>query len=61
MADKPKQSRMDAMRAETRKIVWPTKEQTVQYTLIVVAIAAAVAVVCWVLDLAFNALVGLVI
>ncbi len=61
MADKKAPSRMDGMRAEMRKIQWPTLAQTVQYTAIVLAIAAAVAVFCWVLDLVYSWLVGLVI
>ncbi|WP_308540053.1 preprotein translocase subunit SecE [uncultured Murdochiella sp.] len=61
MADKKAPSRIDGMRAEMRKIQWPTSSEVVQYTLIVLVIAAVVATFGWILDLIYGWLVGLVI
>lgn len=61
MAEKKAPSRMDGMRAEMRKIQWPTVPEVVQYTFIVLVIAAAVAVFGWILDLIYGWFVGLVI
>ena len=49
------------LRAETRKIVWPTKQQTVNNMLVVVAAVLIVGVFVWVLDLIFGGLVAAVI
>ena len=35
---------------EVRKVVWPTRKETTQMTLIVIAMVALVAVILWVLD-----------
>lgn len=35
---------------EVRKVVWPTRKETTQTTLIVIAIAGLVAVILWALD-----------
>lgn len=61
MAEKKKTSRMEGMRTEARKVQWPTKEQTIQYTGIVLLIAAVVALAAWGLDLVFSWLMGLVL
>ena len=61
MADKKAPSRIDGMRSEMRKIQWPTSSEVVQYTLIVLVIAAVVATFGWILDLIYGWLVGLVI
>jgi len=38
-------------RVEIRKVVWPTRKETVQTTSIVIAMVAAVAVFLWLLDM----------
>ena len=35
---------------EVRKVVWPTRKETTQTTLIVIAMVALVAVILWILD-----------
>lgn len=61
MAAKKQSSRIQGARAEYRKIQWPTKQETIQYTAVSLVIALAVALFCWVLDLAFGGIVGLVL
>ncbi len=38
-------------RAEVRKVVWPTKQETIQTTLIVFAMVVVVAIILWFLDM----------
>jgi preprotein translocase subunit SecE len=49
-------------RAEVRKVVWPTRQETVQTTLVVVVVVLLVAIILWVLDMtllwAVRSLVG---
>ena len=46
---------------EVRKVVWPTRKETTQTTLIVIAMVALVAVVMWILDGLFAWLVKLLL
>ncbi len=48
-------------RTEIRKVVWPTRQETVQTTLIVVAFVLVVALVLWGLDSFLSYLVSLAI
>jgi preprotein translocase subunit SecE len=48
-------------RTEIRKVVWPTRQETVQTTLIVVAFVLVVALILWGLDSLLGWLVSLVI
>ena len=49
------------LKAEMRKIVWPTRQQTINNMLVVVAAVLIVGVFVWVLDLIFGGLVAAVI
>ena len=42
---------MQGSRVELRKVVWPTREETVQTTLIVILFAGVMGVFFWLLDL----------
>jgi len=50
------------VRSELRKVVWPTRQQTMMYTIVVIATVAAISVIFWALDTvfaeAFKLLVG---
>jgi preprotein translocase subunit SecE len=46
---------------ETRRVVWPTRQDTVQTTLVVVAFVFAMALILWGLDAAFGKLISLII
>jgi preprotein translocase subunit SecE len=48
-------------RTEIRKVVWPTRQETVQTTLIVLAFVVVVALFLWGLDALLGWLVSLVI
>ena len=48
-------------RTEIRKVVWPTRQETVQTTMIVVAFVILVALILWGLDSILGWLVSLVI
>lgn len=47
-------------RTEVRKVVWPTRQETIQTTLIVLAVSAVVALILWGLDGVFVRLVAFV-
>ena len=47
--------------SELKKVVWPTKKETYKYTLVVIVVCAAFAVLFWVLDTVFLALLGLIV
>ena len=39
------------VKSEMKKVVWPTKKELVNYTAVVVALSALVALIVWVLDI----------
>ena len=43
-------------KAELKKVIWPTRSQVVNNTIIVIVIVLIVTAICFVLDLAFEAL-----
>lgn len=48
---------MFEVRAEVRKVVWPTREETTQTTLVVVAMVTVMAVLLWLIDMLLFSLV----
>ena len=38
------------VKTELKKVVWPTKKETYKYTVIVLAVCAAFAILFWLLD-----------
>ena len=49
------------VRTELKKVVWPTKKETQKYTVIVLVVCAAFALLFWLLDTAFLALLDLIV
>ncbi|MBT9163398.1 MAG: Protein translocase subunit SecE [Chloroflexi bacterium] len=47
--------------AEMRKVVWPSRQETVRLTVIVLIITVAVAMILGVIDLAFSRLVDVIL
>ncbi len=45
---------------EVRKVVWPTRQETLQTTLIVAAVVILVAIFLWLMDLLLLWLVGMI-
>ncbi|KXU36108.1 preprotein translocase subunit SecE [Ventosimonas gracilis] len=52
---------LKAARGEIRKVVWPTRQETTQTTLIVVAVVLVVALLLWGLDSLLGWLISFVI
>ena len=50
-----------AARVEIRKVVWPTRQETTQTTLIVVAVVLVMALLLWGLDSLLGWLVSLIV
>ena len=46
---------------EVRKVVWPTRQETVQTTMVVMIVVVIFAILLWLLDLMLGGLVQLVI
>ncbi len=53
---KDKTSFMKSFKAELKKVIWPTKKQLVNNTVVVVALVLATTAIVLILDLAFEAL-----
>ena len=47
--------------SEMKKVAWPTKKETYKYTLVVIVVCAAFALLFWLLDTGFLALLNLVV
>jgi len=52
---------LKAARGEIRKVVWPTRQETTQTTLIVVAVVLVVALLLWGLDSLLGWLVSFIV
>jgi preprotein translocase subunit SecE len=64
--DKEKEPRENALvrtlrevRAEMKKVVWPTREETVRLTIVVIALSAVLSLVLFSADALFATLLGL--
>lgn len=44
-------------RTEIRRVVWPTKQETMQTTLLVIVVVLIMSVILWLLDLGLNLLI----
>jgi preprotein translocase subunit SecE len=49
------------LRAELRKVIWPTRKETMQYTMIVVSTVVVISFFIWVIDSVFSGLLRLII
>lgn len=49
------------MKAELKKVIWPTKKEVVNYTTVVIVMCAIVALVVWIIDSGLNKLLSLII
>ncbi|HLR35855.1 MAG TPA: preprotein translocase subunit SecE [Tissierellales bacterium] len=49
------------VRAETKKVLWPSKSDLVNYTGVVIFISAIVGIVVWLLDVGIHRLLSLII
>ncbi|GFN37020.1 preprotein translocase subunit SecE [Tepidimicrobium xylanilyticum] len=49
------------VRAETKKVIWPSKKELINYTGVVILISFMVGLVVWLLDLGIHRLLSLII
>jgi len=49
------------VKAEMRKVIWPTKKELVNYTGVVILISAIVGLVVWILDTVIFRILSLII
>lgn len=50
-----------SVKSEFKKIIWPTKNELIKYTVLVIVITLIVALIIYGLDFAFTSLLGLLI
>ncbi|WP_072745448.1 MULTISPECIES: preprotein translocase subunit SecE [Sporanaerobacter] len=49
------------VKAETKKVIWPSKKELVNYTGVVILMCVIVGLIVWVLDLGITRLLSLII
>lgn len=49
------------VKSETKKVVWPTRKELINYTGVVIFMCLIVSFVVWLLDLGINRLLGLIV
>lgn len=49
------------VKAEYRKVVWPTRKELFNYTWVVIALSALTALIVWILDLGIHKLLSLIV
>ncbi|MBU5438658.1 preprotein translocase subunit SecE [Tissierella sp. MSJ-40] len=49
------------VKAEMRKVIWPTKNELVSYTGVVILISVIIGLVVWALDLGIHRVLSLII
>lgn len=49
------------VKAEMKKVSWPTKKELLNYTTVVIALSIFVSIIVWVLDIIINAGLQLII
>lgn len=49
------------VKAEMKKVVWPSKKELVNYTAVVIAISALIAFIVWILDILINGALSFII
>ncbi len=49
------------IKAELKKVVWPTRKEVANYTMVVIVMCAIVALVVWIIDSGLNKLLSLII
>lgn len=54
-------SQVKGMRAELKKVIWPTKKEVVNYTVAVIAMCTAIALIVWAIDSGLNSLLRLIL
>ncbi len=52
---------LKGVKAEMRKVIWPSKKDLTNYTLVVIGISVAVAALVYLIDLGIGALFKLII
>jgi preprotein translocase subunit SecE len=48
-------------RAEVRKVTWPTRDEAINLTTIVLVVTVAMSILLWALDNLFTIVVGLIV
>lgn len=49
------------MKAELKKVIWPTKQKIVNYTMVVIVMCILVSLIVWLIDTALHRILSLII
>ncbi len=49
------------LRSELRKVIWPTRKETIQYAVVVVGSVVVISLFIWIVDSIFSSLLKLII
>ena len=49
------------MKAELKKVIWPTKKELINYTTVVIVMCTLVSLVVWLIDTGLHRLLSLII
>lgn len=52
---------LKGVKSELKKIIWPTKEETLKYTGVVIVTSVLVSIIVYALDLIFASLLNLIV
>jgi preprotein translocase subunit SecE len=45
---------MRQVQAEARKVVWPTRQETIQTTLVILVVVVILSIILWLIDMALG-------
>ncbi len=54
-------SYLKGVKAEYRKVVWPTKKELLNYTVVVISLSAITALIVWGMDLGLRKILSFII
>lgn len=52
---------LKGMRAELKKVIWPTRKELVNYTIVVLVMCTLISLVVWLIDIGLHRLLSLII
>ena len=54
-------SQMRGMKAELKKVIWPTKKELINYTVVVLVMCTVISLIVWLIDSGLNIVLSKII
>ena len=54
-------SQMRGMKAELKKVIWPTKKELINYTVVVLVMCTVISLIVWLIDSGLNVVLSKII